>query len=190
LPPIVTVLSIDYSYAEFGEKPDSPVLTAIGNDGTGVAADATDAGLKQFKTDTVVYNRASAVAIDRESDGLATWERWVGNAAGNTALTFGENGGLHLVYGPPTPEMPKIGLWSYAFTGGTSPTFANAHPTTIATTGLTNVCVEMRVALVTVNSHVYDENVIIEPNTMRYASPSHERIVTCEKSNAVHSPNR
>lgn len=122
---IVTVRAIDYSYAEFDAKREPPVQGALGNDGVADAADVTAEGLKQFKTDGVVYNRAEAAALDRATDGLATWERWVGNAAGNGALKFGENGGLHVVYGPPTPEMPKVGLWTYTFTGGTRPTFGN-----------------------------------------------------------------
>ena len=64
----------------------------------------------------------------------------------------------------------------------------NAHPTNTAITGLIKVCVEIRVALVTVRSHVYAENVIIEPNMTRYANPNHDWTATCEKVKADHSP--
>lgn len=129
-PPVTTVRAIDYGYAELDAGRDPPIQTGVGNDVRADVADVSVRGLKQFRAASIVYNRAAAIALDRASDGLATWERWVGTAAGNGALRFGENGGLHVVYGPPTPEMPRVGAWTCTFTGGTAPTLG--HESSVA----------------------------------------------------------
>src|SRR5215467_13033208 len=65
---------------------------------------------------------------------------------------------------------------------------ANAHPSTTATTGLTNAYVPTLAADDTFSSHVYAVIPTIEPNTIKYPNDRNDSVVTRVISRRDHSP--
>jgi FecR protein len=76
------------------------------------------------------------------TDGILAWGRWIGDIFLNcdcSAVTLGQNQGLHYVIGMPTPVMPTTGSATYTLLGATRPTYVDGSMSPGLFSGTINV---------------------------------------------------